>query len=84
MFLVFGRLNVPFTLFIAIFSNIGVIIGLFVIGKIMKKYDRPSIIAFALALAIFTANILAIVSNIRSLIRQNEAGLDLWEGDPIC
>ena len=78
MFLVFGRLNVPYTLFISIFSNLGVILGLFAIGALMKRYDRPSLIAFALALAIFVANIMAIVSNSRSLIKQNDAGINLF------
>ena len=84
MFMIFGRLNVPFTLFIAIFSNTGVVLGLFAIGKLLKRYKRPSLIAFALATAIIIATILAIVSNITSLVKQNQAGIDLMKGDPIC
>ena len=84
MFFIFGRLNVPYTLFIAIFTVFGVIIGLFVLKRAMKRYNRPSIVAFTLAVAIIISSIFAIFSSIFNLIRLEEKGVDLLKGDPVC
>lgn len=40
MFLLFGRLNLPYTGWIAIFTGTGVIVGLFGMKKLMAKYKR--------------------------------------------
>ena len=77
MFFIFGRLNVPYTLFIAIFTVFGVIMGLFVLKRAMKRYNRPSIVAFTLAVAIIISSIFAIFSSIFNLIRLEEKGVDL-------
>ena len=84
MFFIFGRLNVPYTLFIAIFTVFGVIMGLFVLKRAMKRYNRPSIVAFTLAVAIIISSIFAIFSSIFNLIRLEEKGVDLLKGDPVC
>ena len=84
MFFIFGRLNVPYTLFIAIFTVFGVIMGLFVLKRAMKRYNRPSIVAFTLAVAIIISSIFAIFSSIFNLIRLEEKGVDLLKGDAVC
>ena len=84
MFFLFGRLNIPYTLFISIFTISGVITGLFVIGKVMKRYNRPSIVAFTLATAIVISSIFAIFSSILNLITLSNNDVDLLAGDPIC
>lgn len=67
MFLFFGRLNVPFALWVGIFTGIGAILGLCVMGQIMKRYKRPSLVAFALALAIVISFLISTVSSVKSL-----------------
>ena len=84
MFFLFGRLNIPYTLFISIFTISGVITGLFVIGKVMKRYNRPSIVAFTLAVAIIISSLFAIFSSILNLITLSNNDVDLLAGDPIC
>ena len=84
MFFIFGRLNVPYTLFIAIFTVFGVIMGLFVLKRAMKRYNRPSIVAFTLAVAIIISSLFAIFSSIFNLIRLEEKGVDLLKGDAVC
>ena len=84
MFFIYGNLNVQYTLFIAIWTGTGALLGLFVISQIMKRYKRPSLVAFALALAVIIATTFSIYSNIKSLRQQSAEGLDLMKGDPIC
>ena len=59
MFGIYGRLVINWTLFLSMFSGTGVLLGLFVMKRAMKKYNRPSIVAFALALAAFIGTILS-------------------------
>ena len=67
MFFIYGNLNVEYTLFLAIWTGIGVILGLFVTSQIIKRYNRPSLVAFALAISIIIATALSITSSIKSL-----------------
>ena len=67
MFLIFGKLNLMYMLWVALFTAVGVVLGLFVMNKIMQKYKRPSLVAFALAIAILISFIFSVVSSIRSL-----------------
>ena len=64
MFLLFGRLNLEYTGWIAIFTGAGVIIGLFGMKKLMANYKRPSLIVFSLALATVISTIIALCSSI--------------------
>lgn len=67
MFMIFGKLNVAYTLWVALFTGLGVVVGLFVMKQIMKRYKRPSLVAFALGIAIIISNIFSIYSGVDSL-----------------
>lgn len=84
MFLIYGQLNITFTLWLGIFTGIGVFAGLFGIRWLMRKFKRPSIMAFALTLTITIAMILAIVSNIRNLVKKIDNDVNIIEGEPLC
>ena len=84
MFLIFGRLNLMYTLSIALFTGIGCLAGLFIMRKVMKRYKRPSLIAFAFSLAILLSTLFAIYSNVTSLKQKIESGVNVIKGDPIC
>uniref|UniRef100_A0A7S3I4N7 Uncharacterized protein n=1 Tax=Favella ehrenbergii TaxID=182087 RepID=A0A7S3I4N7_9SPIT len=84
MFLVFGKLNWTYTLWLALFTGLGVILGLFVIKRVMKQYKRPSLVAFALALAIIISIGFSIFGSVRSLKVQVANDIDIMQGDPIC
>lgn len=47
-FWLFGSLNVGYALWIGLFSGIGIYFFLAVVGSIIKKYKRPSIVVFFL------------------------------------
>ena len=84
MFLIFGKLNITYCLWVAIFSGTGVVIGLFAIKALMKRYKRPSLIAFALAIAIIISTGFSFYGSIKSLKMQISKGVDIIKGDPIC
>ena len=84
MFGIFGRLIVKYTLWLAIFTGFGVIFGLFVIKKAMQRYNRPSMIVFALFIINLLSMVLSFFGNITRLKEQYANGVDLMKGDPIC
>lgn len=47
-FWIFGNLSVKFALWIGFWSGIGIYIFLSIVGAIIKKYKRPSIVVFFL------------------------------------
>eukprot|EP00350_Pseudokeronopsis_sp_OXSARD2_P010700 CAMPEP_0170544552 /NCGR_PEP_ID=MMETSP0211-20121228/3266_1 /TAXON_ID=311385 /ORGANISM="Pseudokeronopsis sp., Strain OXSARD2" /LENGTH=245 /DNA_ID=CAMNT_0010848221 /DNA_START=969 /DNA_END=1708 /DNA_ORIENTATION=- len=55
VYITFGTLNIPYGLWISLFSAIGTILGLKILDKVMTKYERQSpiviILVFLLALA---------------------------------
>ena len=67
MFLIFGKLNLVYTLWIALYAGIGVIVGITVMKKAIKHYKRPSLVAFCLALACMISAIFAFYGNINSI-----------------
>ena len=67
MFLLFGRLNLIYTGWIAIFTGAGVVIGLFGMKKLMEKYKRPSLIIFSLALATIISTLIALSTSVKNL-----------------
>ena len=67
MFGIFGRLIVNYTLWIALYTGVGVVVGLCVMKRAMKRYKRPSLIVFALALATICAMLFSLFGSIRRL-----------------
>ena len=84
MFSFFGKLNLIYTLWVGLFAGIGVTLGLLVMKKVMKKYKRPSLVAFSLGIAIIISCMMSIFSSVTSLKMQREKGIDILKGDPIC
>ena len=68
LFLVFGKVNIPFALWLAIFCGVGVLIGMHYMGKALKKYKRPSLVSIALAVTLFFATGLSAYMNIYMLV----------------
>ena len=84
LFLIFGKLNVKFSLWMAIYSGIGVLFGMYYMGKIMKKYKRPSLVSVVLSISLCIATGFSAYTNIMMLIKQKAAGLDIYSGEDIC
>ena len=67
MFFIYGNLNVSYMLFLAIWTVTGVLLGVCATKHIMKRYNRPSLVAFALAIAVAIATTISITSSVKSL-----------------
>ena len=48
-YIVFGTLNMPFALWIGCWCAVASLIGLYILNKVMKKFDRQSPVVFLLA-----------------------------------
>ena len=62
-FAIYGQVNFSFVLALSPFNISGVILGMCLIKTIMKKYKRPSLIAFSLGAIICLAATITIVSS---------------------
>ena len=82
--MIFGKLNVKFALWMAIYSGIGVLFGMYYMGKAMKKYKRPSLVSIILSISLCIATGFSAYTNIKMLGKQKAAGLDIYAGEDIC
>ena len=67
LLLIFGQVNVPYVLYLAISCGIGVILGMYFIGKLLKRWKRQSIVAICLAVILTIATFFSGVMNILGL-----------------
>lgn len=63
MFLLYGRLNIPYTLFLGVFTGLGTLLGVCVTRVIMSRFKRASLIAFALGIACIISTSTSAVSS---------------------
>ena len=84
LLLIFGQVNVEYVLYLAISCGIGVILGMYFIGKLLKRWKRQSIVAICLAVILTIATFLAGVMNILGLREQRQNGLDISTGGNLC
>ena len=64
LLLIFGQVNVSYVLYLAVSCGIGVILGMYFIGGLLKKWKRQSIVMICLALILTVATGFSGVMNI--------------------
>ena len=84
LLIVFGQVNVEYVLFLAIFCGVGVILGMYFFGKIVKLLKRQSVVSIGLAFVLTMATFFSGCMNILGLIEQKENGLDIMTGNNFC
>lgn len=67
-FWLFGNLNTGYALWIGLWSAIGIYFFLSVVSKIIKKYNRPSIVVFFLGAVIGLSALVVPAVNTRALM----------------
>jgi len=67
-FYLFKLLPVDYALWLGLWCSIGIYIFLAIVGKIVKKYDRQSIVVFILALVITLSTVIVPSVNILYLV----------------
>jgi uncharacterized membrane protein YfcA len=83
-FYLFDKLSVQYALWIGVWSAIGIAIFLAIVGAIIKKYKRPSIVVFILAAVIALCAIVVPTVNIKHLIDVTALGQDVWAFGQLC
>lgn len=81
---IYGQVNMAYVGYLAISCGIGVILGMYFIGKLLKKWKRQSIVAICLAVILTFATLMAGYSNIVNLKQQKANGLDIYTGGKLC
>jgi len=71
-FWLYGNLYTYFALWIGLWSGIGIYIFLSIIGAVIKKYKRPSIVVFFLGAVIALSSIVVPLVNTQHLITANK------------
>ena len=84
LLIVFGQVNVEYVLFLAIFCGVGVILGMYFFGQIVKLLKRQSVVSIGLAFVLTMTTFFSGCMNILGLIEQKENGLDIMTGNNFC
>ena len=84
LLLIYGQVNIPYVLYLAVSCGIGVILGMYFIGKLLKRWNRQSIVAICLAVILTIATIFSGVMNIMGLLENQRIGLDIYTGGQMC
>jgi len=85
VYIIGDTLNVQFGLWIGLFTALGSIAGLSGIDSLVKKYERQSIIVFALVFILFLCTVLIPLFGLIDLERRIDNGeIELWEFGTIC
>ena len=67
LLLIFGQVNVEYVLYMAVSCGIGVFLGMYFIGGLLKKWNRQSIVMICLAVILTIATGFSGVMNIIQL-----------------
>ena len=84
LFLLYGKLNIPYTLWMAIFSGIGVMFGMYYMGKALKRYKRPSLVSFTVAITLVISTIFSSYMNVQMLLHKAFRGIDITQTENTC
>lgn len=77
-FWLFGNLNVMYALWIGFWSGMGIFIFLSLVGAVIKKYKRPSIVVFFLGGVIALSSVMVPTMNTTFLIQAAKNGKNIW------
>lgn len=84
VYLLAGKLDMEYGLWIAAWSSIGAVAGLYGSNWYMKKFNRQSIIVFSLTFILFLAVVGQPTYNFMLTAQEVKKGLDIWEFSSIC
>ena len=84
IYVTYGALNKEYALWLGFWSAIGIIAGIYIVEKLIKKYSRQSIIVFIMCLVRGISAILVPIFNGLEVWRHIEEGKDIWNFTSIC
>ena len=84
IYLTYGALNKEYAIWLGFWSAIGIIVGIYIVETLIKKYSRQSIIVFIMCLVLGISAILVPIFNGLEVWRHIEEGKDIWKFTSIC
>jgi uncharacterized membrane protein YfcA len=86
LFIIYGTLNISFSVWLSFWCSMGIIIGISVVNIIIRQYKRQSVLVFLLVIILgFSGLLVPIDTTIRIFGMPN--GLytaELWEFNSLC
>lgn len=83
-YIIYHMLSVDYGLWIGLWCVLSSIIGLFVLNKIVKKFDRQSPIVIVLTVVMALSAILVPIFGALDTIEEYNAGIDILKFNSIC
>ncbi len=83
-YILYGILNIQYALWIGIWCSFGSLIGLSILKKITKKYNRQSPIVIALTIVLGLSVIMVAIVGAIDLKNQQEVGQNIFEFHELC
>lgn len=83
-FWLFGNLQVRYAMWIGLWCGLGIYFFLSVVGALIKKYKRPSIVVMMLGVVIGLSAIAVPVVNISALLQAQRNGVNIWGFGSVC
>ena len=80
----FGDLPLGYSLWIGLWSGLAIALFLWLIGAIIRKYQRASIVVIILAIVLTMSTFVVPTVNIQNLMLMMEHGHDVWEFGTLC
>ena len=84
IYIIFGLLNIYFALWIGFWTTLGSMMGLAVLNKVTKKFDRQSPIVIILSFILGFSAILVPIFGALDLLKEADAGKDIFELKSMC
>lgn len=79
-----GNLNIKYALWIGFCCAIGIYVFLTVIGGVIRKYKRPSIVVIVLGIVIGLCTIVVPIVNVIQIREMVAKGYDIWAMGELC
>jgi len=83
-YIIFQTLNIPYGFWIGFWCSLSSIIGLYILNKVVKKFNRQSIIVFVFTFVMTISAILVPIFGALDLSQQAKSGQSLFSLTSIC
>ena len=84
IYISYGALDVPFAIWLGIWSVIGILLGVTIVNSLIARYNRQSLIVFVLCFVLAVSAILVPIFNGLEVVHDLEQGKDIWAFGSIC
>jgi uncharacterized membrane protein YfcA len=84
IYIVYGAMNIQFAIWLSIWSSMGILTGITIVNKLMKKYKRQSILVFILVGVLAMSALLVPIQSVINLMATLENGNEIWKITSIC